>query len=47
MIRQGSVGILSQEDELRVVRKGLIKAVARLKIQIEEIDRELDDLTKQ
>ena len=38
---------LSQEDELRVVRKGLIKAVARLKIQIEEIDRELDDLTKQ
>ena len=38
---------MSQEDELRVVRKGLIKAVARLKIQIEEIDRELDDLTKQ
>ena len=38
---------LSQEDELRVVRKGLIKMVARLKKRIEEIDRELDDLTKQ
>ena len=37
---------LSQEDELRVVRKGLIKMVARLKKRIEEIDRELDDLTK-
>ena len=38
---------LSREDELRVVRKGLIKAVARLKKRIEEIDRELDDLSKQ
>lgn len=38
---------LSREDELRVIRKGLIKAVERMERQIEEIDKELDVLAKQ
>lgn len=38
---------LSREDELKVIRKGLLRAVERMKVRIEEIDRELEILTKQ
>lgn len=32
---------LSQEDELRLRRKGLLKAIERLQRQVQAIDREL------
>lgn len=38
---------LSEEDELRVRRKGLVKAVERLQRQIKEIDRKLLPFTEQ
>ena len=38
---------LSEEDELRVRRKGLLKAVERLQRQIKEIDRKLLPFTEQ
>lgn len=38
---------LPREDELRIIRKGLLKAVERMERKIEEIDRELDVIAKQ
>lgn len=38
---------LSEEDELKVRRKGLVKAVERLQRQIKEIDKKLLPFTKQ
>ena len=38
---------LSREDELKVIRKSLVKAADRIMNRIEEIDRELDILLKQ
>ena len=37
----GERWFLSREDELRLRRKGLLKAIERLQRQVEEIDREL------
>ena len=36
---------LSREDELKVIRKGLVKAIQRMNRQVEEIDKELHCLT--
>lgn len=38
---------LSREDELRLRRKGLVKAVERLQRQIQAIDRELQTFIDQ
>ena len=35
---------LSPQDELRLRRKGLLKAIARLQKQIDDIDRQLSEL---
>ena len=38
---------LSQEDDLRIRRKGLTKAIERLQRQVDDIDRQLLALTDQ
>ena len=37
----GERWVLSQEDELRIKRKGLVKALERIKKQIHDIDKML------
>lgn len=38
---------LSEEDDLRIRRKGLVKAIERLQQQVDIIDRQLTNLGKQ
>ena len=38
---------LPREEELRVIRKGLVRAVKRMERKIEKIDKELDEIIKQ